>query len=135
MQKLKVNYKNRLINTGSIVNNIYKRKINSKACYWAFGGSLGIDLSLIDQLKTRGTELIEITVTDWGKTFQISFHDFLTLAKSTTFYGVKRLHVPFYPHWTITEDSNPVNSPSHTQNSTSQLQLYLAVDNTLEMTA
>ena len=129
---VRISFNNKIITIGGIVHNKYHRTISSEVLYWAFGGSFGIDLDAIDQLKSRGVEMLEITIKDWGKTYQISLLTFLNLAKLTTFVGTKRLHVPFKPYWTLLEETN---SEQHQQNPNHQLKLSLVTDKTLEPSA
>lgn len=92
-------YQNRMVPIGYIKDNTFYRKCQSSQLYRAMGGSLGLDISVADQLKAEGVLFLQVHIQDWKNSFRISLSKFLSLARPRSFYGVNRLHLPFTPYW------------------------------------
>jgi hypothetical protein len=92
-------YRNRMVPIGYIKDSIFHRKCKSTQLYRAMGGSLGLDLSVADQLKREKIHSLHVSIQDWEQVFTITLSKFLSMAKPRSFYGVTRLHLPFDPYW------------------------------------
>lgn len=88
-------YKGNVQTIGQIYNNTFFRKCKSDQLLWKFGGSLGVDESVISQLKAQNVKYLCVEVTDQKKKYRISLEAFLLQAQTQPFYGVTRYHVPF----------------------------------------
>ncbi|WP_352397032.1 hypothetical protein [Aminobacterium colombiense] len=90
-----VSYKGEVRTIGQIYNNTFFRKCKNSQLLWKYGGSLGVDESVISQLRAQNVKFLCVEVTDQKKKYHISLEDFLLQAKTQPFYGVTRYHVPF----------------------------------------
>ena len=111
-------YRNRMVPIGYIKDNTFYRKCQSSQLYRAMGGSLGVDISVADQLKAEGVLFLQVNIQDWKNNFRISLSKFISLAKPRSFYGIKRLHLPFAPYWDEVSKREPHKKPGKQLNIT-----------------
>lgn len=90
-----VSFKGKTRIIGQIYDNTFFRKCKSHQLLWKYGGSLGVDESVISQLKAQSVKFLCVEVSDQKKKYRTSLEDFLLQAQTQPFYGVTRYHVPF----------------------------------------